>query len=190
MIVFYHDPLSYPRLNFVPRLLESALLVITVLTLLLNALTQVLLEGNISRPMFGHARSLAPKWDEDFAIVLLRLGTASLEATNVAGLGNEVGTVALGDSALEIDQQRRKDSKQNSNEGFVEISSTGVTSLTHPRARRGTRKTAGGFAREIKRVKASRNKEATWFNHELLREVKHFGESLFDFIRGLVRLAL
>ena len=80
-------PSSYPLLNYLPSLLETLLLLVTLLTISLNALTQLLLEGQITRPLFGHQRSLIPKWDEDFGIVLLRLGTASLEATSVAGLG-------------------------------------------------------------------------------------------------------
>src|ERR1700735_1646403 len=91
--VLWFSPSSYPLLNYMPCLFESLLSLVTLLTIALNALTQLLLEGAVTRPLFGHAATLLPRSDEDFSIVLLRLGAASLEATSVAGLGNEVGGV-------------------------------------------------------------------------------------------------
>jgi hypothetical protein len=39
-----------------------------------------------------------PRWEEDCSVVITRLGTASLEATSVAGLGNEVASVTVFDT--------------------------------------------------------------------------------------------
>ncbi|KAL1942641.1 hypothetical protein VTO73DRAFT_4881 [Trametes versicolor] len=61
-------------------------------TVALNALTQFLLTGSLSRPLFGHS-AILPRTDEDFNVELFHLGTASMDATMVGGLGNEVGGV-------------------------------------------------------------------------------------------------
>ena len=68
------------------------MLSIIMVTVALNGLTQLLSEGTISRPLFTHA-ALMPRPEEDFNVALFRIGTASMEATSVAGLGNEVGGV-------------------------------------------------------------------------------------------------
>ncbi|KAG1723707.1 hypothetical protein EDB19DRAFT_1762619 [Suillus lakei] len=82
---------SYPLLNYVPCLFESTLLAVVFLALFLNAFTQIVTEGTVSRLLFCHQATLLPKWDEDFSVALLRMGTASLEASSVLGLGNQVG---------------------------------------------------------------------------------------------------
>lgn len=58
--VLFTRPSSYPLLNYLPSLLETLLLIVTLLTCALNILTQLLLEGEVRRPLFGHSRSLAP----------------------------------------------------------------------------------------------------------------------------------
>lgn len=193
--VLLTKPSSYPLLNYLPCLLETILLLVTLLTCGLNALTQLLLEGEIRRPLFGHARSLQPKWDEDFAVVLLRLGTASLEATNVAGLGNEVGSVALSDPLdAVIDLQRKnKNSKTTTiaDDGVVELASSGVLSVSAPKAKKGKGKRSGaGFLNEIKSVKVQSNETDWLVNHVWLRELVRFGLTLLAVARGLYRLAV
>ena len=178
-IVLLTKPASYPLLNYLPSLLETTLLLITLLTLTLNAATQILLEGHISRPLFGHAASLAPKWDEDFAIVLLRLGTASLDATNVAGLGNEVGSIAAGRAH---DLQVR--SAIAANDSVVELTTGGVKSLTFPKPRGNDGEVPQGFNHEIKTIKVQTNDDNWLFDQAKLRELSRFGRSLFDFIKG------
>jgi len=74
------------------------------MTVVLNALTQIILEGMVTRPLiglgtmadsnlFGIHPSSMPSLEDDFSIAILRLGTASFEATGVAGLQNEVMSV-------------------------------------------------------------------------------------------------
>ncbi|KAL5511351.1 hypothetical protein ACEPAH_4567 [Sanghuangporus vaninii] len=185
--VLFTRPASYPMLNYLPCLLETMLLLITILTIALNGLTQLLLEGEISRPLFGHAQTLAPKWDEDFAIALLRLGTASLEATHVAGLGNEVGSVAVGNSQL-VDLRGKKNPAIN--ESIVELNGAGVVTITPVPVAIGGKDTKGGFANEIRNVKV-KNAEDDWLiDHVWLRELTRFGLSLFSVIRGFYRLFL
>lgn len=174
-------------LNYLPCLLETMLFLITLLTIGLNALTQLLLEGEISQPLFGHAQTLAPKWDEDFAVALLRLGTASLEATNVAGLGNELGSIAAGDSQL---MDARANNMSTEAEGIVELNSAGVVSITSSSSRKGGNKSAGGFAHEIKHVKVKNIQDDWLFDRVWLREVARFSWSLFAVARGFYRLFL
>ncbi|KAI1786958.1 hypothetical protein LXA43DRAFT_1098728 [Ganoderma leucocontextum] len=53
---------------------------------------ELLSKGSITRPVFGHS-ALIPKWDEDFNVAPSHPSIASMEATAVAGLGNEVSGV-------------------------------------------------------------------------------------------------
>lgn len=166
---------------------------VTLLTCTLNALTQLLLEGEIRRPLFGHTRTLAPKWDEDFAVVLLRLGTASLEATNVAGLGNEVGPIAVrGPQDTDI-LAKNKGKGPSSDDGVVELTSAGVLSVS-PAKRSGQgnkgKRTAAGFANEIRHVKVSGNDSDWLIDHTWLRELARFGLSLLAVLRGFYRLLI
>lgn len=177
-IVLLTKPTSYPLLNYLPNLLETVLLLLTFLTAFLNVATQILLEGQVTRPLFGHAASLAPKWDEDFAIVLLRLGTASLEATNVAGLGNEVSSVVAG-RTQDVDVR----SAMAENNSIVELTAGGVKSITLPKARNG--QAMRGFLHEIKTVKAETSAEEFGLvNHTQMRELAQFGRCVVDFLRG------
>ena len=91
--VIWTAPTLYPLTNFFSCVVESMLVCLIAFSLLLNVITQLLLEGAITRPLFGHVDTLMPKMDEDFGVALVRLGTASLEATSAAGMGNEVGGV-------------------------------------------------------------------------------------------------
>lgn len=153
----------------------------TLLAIGLNALTQLLLEGSVTRPLFGHQATLLPKWDEDFATVILRLGTASLEATSVAGLGNEVGGVNVSNTT-DVD-------KTHTEYGLVEINRFGIISITNTTEGRGRRKRLReGFANEIKHVKAGTAEGELWIDAAWYRELVRFGVGLARFVKGLGRL--
>ncbi|KAI9508464.1 hypothetical protein F5148DRAFT_1196319 [Russula earlei] len=161
--VLWFSPTSYPLLNYMSCIFESLLLLVIAVAFSLNMLTQLMLEGSITRPFIGHAASLMPKWDEDFSIVLLRLGIASLDATSVAGLGNEVSWIALADHA----ETTKKHQVQY---GEAEMNRSGVSSITHMAECHGDRRTwKKGFANEIRRVKVDSAThgghlvDATWF---------------------------
>src|SRR5882762_2423141 len=178
--VLWLSPSSYPLLNYLPCLFETGLAAVTLLAITLNALTQLLLEGSITRPLFGHQATLRPKWDEDFSIVLLRLGTASLEATSVAGLGNEVGGVTLSDTTVA--------NKPHTEYGSVEMNRFGVTSISNTMEGRGRRrKLKEGFSNEIKNVKASSSESELWIDSAWYRELLRFGAGVGKFGRGLWR---
>ena len=181
--VLWLSPSTYPLLNYVSCIFESLLLLVIVVAFSLNVLTQLLLEGSITRLFIGHTASLMPKWDEDFSIVLLRLGIASLDATSVAGLGNEVSCISLANHAEIVKPQMQY--------GEVEMNRSGVSSVTHTTEHHGSRRTRKeGFANEIRRVKVGSSPhgdhmvDATWFI-----EFKRFGCAIARFGVGLWRMA-
>ncbi|KAJ7163300.1 hypothetical protein C8R46DRAFT_1102931 [Mycena filopes] len=93
---------ALPLLNYVPNAFETLLLLTIALTVGLNVCTQLILTGRVSRPLLGLGLSgsgtnggwaWAPPYEEDWGVVLLRVGTASLEATGLRGWGNELPAV-------------------------------------------------------------------------------------------------
>jgi hypothetical protein len=99
--VFWRSPVSYPLFNYFPVLLESLLIASTILVCLLDALTQIFLEGAVTRNILCRGGLLMPMLEEDCSVVIARLGTASLEATSVAGLGNEVAGITVFDTLVQ-----------------------------------------------------------------------------------------
>jgi hypothetical protein len=180
--VLWLSPSSYPLLNYVSCIFESLLLLVIIVAFSLNILTQLLLEGSITRLFIGHAASLMPKWDEDFSIALLRLGIASLDATSVAGFGNEVSCIALADHAEIVKRQVQY--------GEVEMSRSGVTSVTHPTEDHSGRRTRKeGFANEIRRVKVgSSSHDDPMVDERWVAELKRFGFAIARFGIGLWRM--
>lgn len=146
-MVFFSST-HYPLINYVSSVLETALLIIILLTLSLHILTQVLLEGQITRPFFGPSPVFLPRWDEDFSVALLRLGTASLDATSAAGLGNELAGINVNAPELELDR-------------------SGVVDMRHG--------SGHGFQNEIKHVRVPLNHEAdSWVDTTWIREWERF----------------
>ncbi|KAL1742841.1 hypothetical protein HDZ31DRAFT_65586 [Schizophyllum fasciatum] len=94
------DYAPFPQLQLMPNVLESFLIFTTILTVVLNVITQLLLTGRVDKPLLGLGLSTTHEgwsiylpYDEDFSVFLGRVGTASLEATGLRGWGNEVGAV-------------------------------------------------------------------------------------------------
>ncbi|KAG2150733.1 uncharacterized protein EDB93DRAFT_1141905 [Suillus bovinus] len=165
---------SYPLLSYVPCLFESTLLAVIFLALFLNAFTQLATEGTISRFLFGHQAALLPQWDEDFSVALLRMGTASLEASCVLGLGNQVGGVA---AVMPLPF----------NDGTVELNRMGVASLSpavegsikHPRFKK-------GFCNEVKTVKITTTGGDIWVDMTWCKELARLGMSVVRCVKGLI----
>lgn len=175
---------SYPLPTLIPSLVETFLILIVLTTVALNALTQILTTGGIRGPLvglIGHAETLAPRWDEDFGVVLFRLGTASVEATCVKGFGNEVGGIEMGSlpatrPALFRGNRSQfgrrlaiKAAEQERDGGLVELNRAGVVSVYNARTSVGagggrTKTTAikKGLWNEIKHVKATIRREDLW----------------------------
>lgn len=148
----------------------------------LNIITQLLLEGSVTRLFIGHTASLMPKRDEDFSSVLLRLGIASLEATSVAGLGNEVGGITLTEHSEAVKYQVQY--------GEVEMNRAGVSSITHAtEGHEGHRTRMEGFSNDIRRVRVGPSSQSdplvdtTWF-----AECKRFGYAVARFGVGCGRM--
>ena len=164
--VFWRSPSSYPLFNYFPVLLESFLIASTILVCILDALTQILLEGEITRTILSRNGSLMPRWEEDCSIVITRLGTASLEVTSVAGLGNEVASVTVFDTLAQWLGNDTNDPNA------VGLDRAGISSgdLVHGRQK--------GFLNEVKNVKAismhdpNRFEARSLFSKELERYVK------------------
>jgi len=155
--VIWTSPTSYPLTNFFPCVVESMLVCLISFSALLNVVTQLLLEGAVTRPLFGHVDTLMPKMDEDFGVALVRLGTASLEATSAAGMGNEVGGVTSAGAADLVARPAEED------RGVVEIDRSGVVSLMPAFDRKGhSRVRRRGFLNEITKVKAQGQRADLW----------------------------
>lgn len=177
--VLWFSRSSYPLLNYMPCLFETLLLSFIILAVFLNGLAQFVTEGSITQPLFGHHSVLLPKWEEDFAIVLLRLGTASLEATSVAGFGNEVGSV----SALMPPVVNQAE------QGTVELGRHGVTSISRTFEGKGkNRRVKKGFANEISCVKATSVESDAWLDMTWYREFTNFVVGVTRCVKGLCKL--
>ena len=161
--VVWRSPAPFPLTTYAARVVESAMLAIVALTVALNALTQLLAEGRVARPLLGHA-ALMPRRDEDFNVALFRLGTASMEATAVAGLGNEVGGVTSARPA-DVARAHRHQTEEVVVRGELEIDRAGVAALKPAYEQRGKRRVARkGFANEITDVKVRAASTDFWLN--------------------------
>ncbi|TCD66792.1 hypothetical protein EIP91_000928 [Steccherinum ochraceum] len=176
--VLWIFPSSYPLPNYIPNLVETLLFTITLTTCALNALTQLLLTGAVTKPLFGHTASLMPKWEEDFTVVMFRLGTASLEATSVAGLGNEVSGISATPGRL----SRHASDDQPT----IELHRSGAMSYSGP-----GRNAKRGLANEITHIKAgggAASQPGSWVDsvvdHAWRREVTRFGRTLWRVLKG------
>ncbi|KAF8275143.1 hypothetical protein EI94DRAFT_1712450 [Lactarius quietus] len=180
--VLWFSPTSYPLLNYVSCIFDSMLILVILVAFSLNILTQLLLEGSVTRLFVGHTAALMPKWDEDFSSVLLRLGIASLDATSVAGLGNEVSGISLTEHSEAVKYQVQY--------GEVEMNRAGVSSITHAtEGHEGRRTRMEGFSNEIRRVRVGPSLpndpllDTTWF-----MECKRFGYAVARFGLGCGRM--
>ena len=112
-----------------------------------------------------------PRWEEDCSVVITRLGTASLEATSVAGLGNEVASVTVFDV---LAQGLWNDTDDPS---ATELDRTGISSgdLVHGRQR--------GFLNEVKNIKAISMHDSNRFEARSL-----FSKELERYVKGWLRV--
>ncbi|KAH8813468.1 hypothetical protein DL96DRAFT_1626133 [Flagelloscypha sp. PMI_526] len=73
---------QYPLLNYIPSILETTLILIIGLTLALNALAQIIVVRRVQNIAVGlDLARIESIYSEDFPVLLLRLGTASLESS-------------------------------------------------------------------------------------------------------------
>ncbi|RPD56416.1 hypothetical protein L227DRAFT_508480 [Lentinus tigrinus ALCF2SS1-6] len=157
--VIWFSPIPYPLTTYAARVVETIMLSIISVTVALNGLTQLLSEGSISRPLFAHA-ALMPRPEEDFNVALFRMGTASMEATSVAGLGNEVGGVTSASEKDIVSAQKREIVR-----GELDIDRSGVSGISPAYEQRGKKRIVKkGFANEITNVKVKAASTDFWMN--------------------------
>jgi hypothetical protein len=168
--------MDYPLLQVVPSSLELFLVLMIICTTCLNIVSQILGQGKVTRPLFAPGAGALPSLDEEYAVALVRLGTSSVDATSVAGLGNEVAPVS---AAMQ--------------EGLVRLGPSEVSNLhlpnnKHKRGERSKRKRVRNpFATEIKHVRALTSEGEMWINFTWIKEMERFGRSLWRFSKGIWR---
>jgi len=158
---------EYPYALLVPSIFEEFFLLQILLTTGLNALTQVLLQGRITRPLLGVGAAALPGLDEDFGVALIRMGTCSIEATSTIGLGNEVAEVHSADCT------------------FVKLERNGVA--VHSPMVLSTR-IRFGLSNEIKRIKVKKNGANPWPNSPWMNEMKRFSLTVWRVLRRATNL--
>jgi hypothetical protein len=97
-LIHYHYVLwfsnsQYPLISFFHGAIETGLLSVIAVTIGLRVFAQLASTGEVRGPLLGHAATWSLPPEEDFSLTILRLGTAALDITAVAGLANEVGTI-------------------------------------------------------------------------------------------------
>ncbi|PFH51671.1 hypothetical protein AMATHDRAFT_142020 [Amanita thiersii Skay4041] len=165
---------SYPLLNYIPNVFETILLSTILLTVSLNVIVQLLVRGQIERPFIGlrianrsgmhddrsssgwlaSLRNLP--WDEDFGILLLRMSTASIEATGLRGWANEVASVTA-PLPTPVNAQQPQDNQEVAY-GRMRMGKMGVESISPGRLSTAVWSGAGSVVRRL--PMRSRGKEA------------------------------
>ncbi|CAK5284403.1 unnamed protein product [Mycena citricolor] len=128
----------YPLLSY-PNIFETLLLCTIAMTVVLNAVTQLAVTGRVSRPLIGLGIPSGADWtlpyEEDWGVVLLRIGTASLEATGLRGWGNELPGIFVGPRAAEFPEYGQ--AKLAGNGAVIVSSGFGPVALGQRHPRRG-----------------------------------------------------
>ncbi|KAG8692303.1 hypothetical protein FRC09_011315 [Ceratobasidium sp. 395] len=157
---------SYPFFTYLNSLLESFLVGVILLTCTLHFTTRLLLQGQIVLNPFSEDggiahQSLLPSRADDYAVALLKLGSACIEATAMAGFGNEVSPIHTPDTLY--------------------ITQSGVPTIPSASG-------PHGFAREIKNVHALEHElgsTSAWIDANWTREGWKFLQRISDLGRGV-----
>ncbi|KAF5360131.1 hypothetical protein D9757_011741 [Collybiopsis confluens] len=213
-----HSTHGYPILNYIPNMFETMLLATIILTIFLNTITQLLLTGRVDKPLLGLGignNSSSGEgwmeripWDEDFGVVLLRVGTASLEATGLRGWGNEVGGVvasSLADyetSTPTTTTPRRYGSIRLTRSGVVGVSSGSISHVDKRNVNRKAIRTKvlGGLNNEVRDIDLgsdplSMGRRRRWgvngiftLNRQWFTELKRFVRMIWSVALGAIRV--
>ena len=164
--IYTRHILEYPYALLVPSIFEEFFLFQIFLTTGLNALTQILLQGRVIRPLLGIGAAALPDLDEDFGVALIRIGTSSIEATSTIGLGNEVAEVRSADRA------------------FVKLERNGVAVYSPMVLSKRFGKTTGlGLSNEITGIKVKKTDAGVWMNSPWMNEMKRFILTIWRVLR-------
>ncbi|TFK36378.1 hypothetical protein BDQ12DRAFT_654462 [Crucibulum laeve] len=186
---------ALPLLNYVPNIFDTMLILTIALTVILNVVVQLLVSGRVERVFSG--LGLIPgddsgfriPYDEDFGIFLLRIGTASLEATGLRGWGNEVAPIPAPIYVHHANHPHH--STAPSLYGTVQMNRTGVTAVTDSVNLIQGRKKPKGLRNEVRNMDLGIGAEAAqpsgrW---KWLREIWLFVNAISGVMRGLVTWA-
>lgn len=133
------SPLKFPSFTFVTHLMALFLSIIIILSIVLKAFTHLFTLGYLPSPVFINLlphEGVIPSVEDDFGVVLLKMGTACIEASQLSGLRNELAGieerqgpwVELSSAGSEVCKAR-----PNTMGGFAtEINEFEVTSLEDP----------------------------------------------------------
>ena len=160
--IYTRHILEYPYALLVPSIFEEFFLLQILLTTGLNALTQILLQGGVTRPLLGVGAAALPDLDEDFGVALIRIGTCSLAATSTIGLGNEVAEVCSADRT------------------FVQLGRNSAA-VHSPMIRTG--KPRLGLSNQIKGIKVKKRDAVRWPNTPWMNEMKRFSRTVWRVLK-------
>ncbi|KIY46972.1 hypothetical protein FISHEDRAFT_21652, partial [Fistulina hepatica ATCC 64428] len=186
------DVKPYPIANFAPNVFETLLIFTTASTVLLNAVTQLLLLGKIDKPLVGLGMVYSGRddgwsfhipYEEDFGVFLLRVGTASMDATRLRGWGNEVGRISAPDVNT---TPKRYGSLLLARDGVVQMI-PGIDDVDG-----GSKHTLKGFYNEIRNVNAATDSAANndpfryFINYRWFTELWNFLQAVYEVVVGVL----
>ncbi|KDR73721.1 hypothetical protein GALMADRAFT_100588 [Galerina marginata CBS 339.88] len=213
---------NYPLLNYIPNIFETLLICTILLTVFINAFVQLLVRGRVDRVLsglgVGQGTALHDEdepepgffqtlpFEEDFGVLLLRVGIASMEATGLRGWGNEVAPINLptrksgssrgkGDSAFGVVRMGRV-GVGNVHYGlpsapFASSISPDFAQMMETRQRKKTPApiTNRGFSNEVRTVdlgvsEAAEYAHGRWW--KWMKEIAAFLSAIWDVLKGLV----
>ena len=151
--IYTRHILDYPYALLVPSIFEEFFLLQILLTTGLNALTQILLQGRVTRALLGAGAAALPDLDEDFGVALIRIGTYSIAATSTIGLGNEVAEVCLSADRTFVKLERNN----------AAVHGPMMFGNSRP-----------GLSNEIKGIKVEKSDAVRWPNTPWMNEMKRF----------------
>ncbi|KAF9073196.1 hypothetical protein BDP27DRAFT_315435 [Rhodocollybia butyracea] len=205
----HHTTHGYPILNYIPNIFETMLLSTIILTIFLNTITQLLLTGSVNKPLLGLGintntsegwMAMIP-WDEDFSIVLLRIGTASFEASGKVGWGNEVGGVVASspsDSDSSSAAARRYGSIRLTRSGVADVSPGHAEHTSQKGSTRIKNKILKGWHNEVRDVDLGSSATSTrrlWgingiftLNSQCFVELKKFVRTAWSVVLVAIRM--
>lgn len=156
-----------------------ALIGIIMLTVLLHALTAAITDTPLSFSRLVDPRSL-PLPTDDYSLALFKVGTACLSSTRLSGMDSDLIDINTG------------------TETWVEVDGTKVV-IREPSGKEASASTSGGrggLAREIRKVKTSRNftagtnSQAYHFSSPRWREATKFGTMLVKTVQAIFVLGI
>ena len=164
-------PTRYPVIKVASSVFELLLVSLITFTFLLNVASQLLLDGVVTRVAVGHTSFIRPREDEDFSVVLIRVGGACLEATSIVGLGNELSGVALPSPPQTRPSQY----------GEIQLGSSGMMSMIPGEDIQGPR---SGFTNEVRTVKVAGSKQNQLLQSVYADEIKQLARVSWRFFVG------